>query len=212
MRRHMKIKRTAFYLSLIAFLSSSCVKIIPFTQSLKDNENLTESAIHQLQFYISGEVLLEREVHSRNSMVSQSHRLIIRNGKKIEQIRINHMTPCLIGRVQDRIVYAQFEKENNYLAFGATQKDKYYLLARGWDASGVGAVEYGGKIFKAHKKSGSAFLLIELKQFKKRKKKVKTLPGLRFRDLKKSDLPILFPFMRTNHKQNKTRSSINASK
>src|ERR1700679_4194524 len=79
--------------ALLALATAGCRSFIPFTQELRDQNNLSEADLRNLQYYVSSTITLRREVGSTGPLVTGNHKLIVVGGKTVEEIVVESYTP-----------------------------------------------------------------------------------------------------------------------
>lgn len=84
-----------------------CRKLVPFTDEIRDT---FESRLGSIQFFISEEIVLSREIeYEAQSIGFRTHRIRISNEKKIVEIVIEKETRGILKAVEDDTLYVQFE-------------------------------------------------------------------------------------------------------
>ncbi|MEM6964170.1 MAG: hypothetical protein AAF573_05340 [Bacteroidota bacterium] len=159
-------------LTLGIFLMSSCkTKLTPFTQQLYEEQQWTDEELKRIQFYISEDIVLFRELRKGDSRIV-SGEIKIRNGRKVDEVVIKKGTPgVLLFRPNEDKFAISFEEGNDerYLVFGPSRKrgrnGKYGLLSKDWGRR-FGKVTYGGRIYNATSNSAYAALMVDLKRLK----------------------------------------------
>jgi len=164
--------KSVVYLCLAVVLLTSCSPKIPFTQSIRDKYNLTETELKGIQFYLSDAVLLRRGSEEKSTKSTEDGTLVINSGNEIEQITFKSSTPCTINKVLGvSIVSVAFEDgPEKQLVFGSgNSKDGFYRLqALSWD-KGRGKINYGGNTYYSAPGSENAILFFRMKSLKKLK-------------------------------------------
>ncbi|WP_437757348.1 DNA-directed RNA polymerase [Sorangium sp. So ce1389] len=130
-RRHLARKRhlarerpapAAFFLALaVAFLVAltGCgPRLVPFTHELRVQHDLTDRDVKNLQFYLSHEVALRRELTSERSQITSSHKLLLVSGKVIEEVVVEERTPGVVVDARAGVLSVSFEPGAS-LAFSA---------------------------------------------------------------------------------------------
>jgi len=164
----------------IVILSSCSPRLTPFTQKLYEKNDWSESDLKKIQFYLSEDIILRREVTKGGSKI-ESGSIKVVNGSKVEEIKIKKGTPGVLTFIpkEDRFAVA-FEGGNDerYLMFGPNPKygNRYALLASNWKRRG-GEVTYDGTKFYTTSESAYASLLVNLKKIKKVSVKSRTAGG-----------------------------------
>ncbi|EYF00664.1 hypothetical protein [Chondromyces apiculatus] len=110
----MRHRLSSLSLLLVSCLFALCLmgcgpRLVPFTHELRVQHNLTSKDLKNLQFYISHEVTLRRELESGGSQVTPGHKLLLLSGKSIEEVVIEKHTPGVATEVSDRALAVSFE-------------------------------------------------------------------------------------------------------
>ena len=155
----------------ILLVLSSCSPKLPFTQSVREQNNLTEADLTSLQFFNSHDIILNWAESNAKEQDMVDGTLTIKSGKSVEQIIIKAGTPGIAETVPGTSsVSVSFEfGDNTGLVFGTSKSsynDRYTLMAPAWkDKSGK--IEYGGKTYYTSGKSGDTFLQFKMKRLNK---------------------------------------------
>ena len=119
---------------------ASCSNLSPFTKSMYDKYQWSENELRRIQFYLSDDIVLKRQLSTGTKEIVNGDIKII-NGKKVEVVTIPKGTPGVMEFTPDkkRIAVRFEEGGERYLMFGPNPKfgGKYMLLASEWSrASG----------------------------------------------------------------------------
>lgn len=151
------------------FLISSCNNLSPFTKSMYEKYNWSNEELQRIQFYLSDQVVLRRELSGGTKEIINGDVKII-DGKEVEVITIPKGTPGVLEFSPDKKRFAvRFEEGGErYLMFGPNPKysGKYMLLASEWSRA-AGKVTYEGNTYQAVDNSQLATLMIDLKKLGK---------------------------------------------
>lgn len=97
-------------LSVLALTAlGGCASYIPFTHELRTEHGLTDDEVKNLQFYVSHDVTLRREVESGGRKVTPGHKLLLISGKQIEEVVIPAKTPGVAVKVGPRAIAVSFQ-------------------------------------------------------------------------------------------------------
>lgn len=159
-------------LILGVFLISSCgPKLTPFTQQLYEEQQWSEEELKRIQFYISEDILLFRELRKGESEIV-SGEIKIRNGRKVDEVVIKKGTPgVLLFRPKEDKFAISFEdgSDERYLIFGPSRKrgrnGRYGLLSKDWNRRS-GKVTYDGRTYNTGSDSAYAALMVDLKRIR----------------------------------------------
>jgi hypothetical protein len=183
-RNHPSVRPHSTVLLLLVGLAVPCLgcgsSLIPLTEELRQQHDLTEEELANLQYYVSDTITLRRELESGSRQVTGSHTLLLTSGKAVEEVVVEDETPGVAVRIEPGGLAISFE-EGTFLLF-ATRTDgdlglapaesggafappvvrraagtgKYFLLV-----DGTGRVTFQGRAFEAQGDSFRAHLLID---------------------------------------------------
>ncbi len=162
------------------FLSSCSPRLTPFTQRLYSENGWSERDLQAIQFYLSDDIVLTRQVRDGESSIRDGKVKVVA-GKEIEELRFPKGTPgVLLFEPKNNRFAISFEEggDERYLMFGPNRNrgGKYMLLAADWDKN-YGTVTYDGQLYRTNSESAFAALLIDLKAIRKVSVKSKTAKG-----------------------------------
>ena len=169
-----------FAASFLVF--TSCAKLTYFTDDLYDQQGWSENDLKRIQFYISQDVVLKRELTGGKSEII-SGKIKVENGVQIEQVVIPKGTPgtFVFSPKEDRFAIA-FEDggDKRYLMFGPSPKysDRFVMLASDWSKRS-GKVNYDGKQWRVGSDDAYAALMVDLRKANKYDKSSRTAKGRR---------------------------------
>ncbi|WP_438027389.1 DNA-directed RNA polymerase [Sorangium sp. So ce233] len=93
-------------------------RLVPFTHELRVQHGLTDRDVKNLQFYVSHEVALRRELTADRSQITSSHKLLLVSGKVIEEVIVEERTPGVVVDARAGALSVSFEPGAS-LAFSA---------------------------------------------------------------------------------------------
>lgn len=171
------MKNHLFAICALALLSS-CSPKIPFTQTIRDQNNLTAEDLQRIQFYLSDPVILKRGNVS-NQKATEEGALVIKSGKNIEQVSFKANTPGTVSEVvSNSVLKMSFEEgAEKVLVFSSDKNGYYSLKAVSWERDGRGTINYGGQTYIAAPGSSNAVLMFKMKSLKKVKVQEKVVKG-----------------------------------
>lgn len=154
---------------------------IPFTQNLRNQYGLEGDDLKKLQYFVSGDVTLQREFRREEGEISKTHKLVMKEGGLLEEVFIAAGTPGVATEVGPNSISVSFEPEGS-LVFGSPPSDqdperKYKLSARRW-TDYYGELLYDKKTYYAVKGSGKAHLEVGAESLDAVEKRKKVLPGM----------------------------------
>jgi len=154
---------------------------VAFTQGIRTHYDLGSGELKNLQYYVSGDITLQRDFRREEGEISKSHKLVTKEGGLVEQVVIPIGTPGIATEVGDTFIAVSFEPGAS-LMFGSPRTDrdperKYKLSAKRW-TDDYGEIIYDGKTFQAVEGSGRAYLEVGVGFLDAVEKKKKVLPGM----------------------------------
>ncbi len=147
-----------------AILLSSCASLTPFTQDLHQELNLSENEIKRVQFYLSDDIVLYRQMDNSNSTI-QEGKIKFRKGQKIQEIVFKEGTPGVVifQPKENRFAVSFDENDDKFLMFGPNKKyyDRYSLLGKDWNRN-TGQVTYGNETFYTDSENALTSLMVNV--------------------------------------------------
>ncbi len=167
-------------LALFTLLFSSCgPKLSPLTQRLVEDQAWSEDELKRIQFYLSEDLILTREVRDGKSEIRNGQVKII-DGREVEQVVFKRNTPgvFVFSPKSQRMAVSFEQNDDNFLVFGPNPKagNRYVILAAEWDRRS-GQVSYAGKQWRVNAADAYASLLIPLKRLRNQDVKGKVVGG-----------------------------------
>jgi hypothetical protein len=175
-----RVRTPAAVLVALFALSACASGRVPFTQNLRDQYGLEGDELKKLQYFVSGDVTLQREFRREEGEVSKSHKLVIKEGGLVEEVFIAAGTPGIATEVSPTSLAVSFEPGGS-LVFASPSSDgdrerKYKLSAKRW-TDYYGELVYDNRIWYAVKGSGQAYLEVGAESLDAVEKRKKVLPG-----------------------------------
>ncbi|NJB84737.1 hypothetical protein GGR26_000482 [Lewinella marina] len=165
----------------LGFLTGCGPRLRPYTQSLQEEQQWQEEDLRRIQFYLSEDVVLQRELRSGNSRIRNGSVQVI-NGREVEQVVFRRNTPGVFtfSPKEQRIAISFEEDDGNFLLFGPNPKNggRYSLLASNWDRNS-GTVTYAGREWRVSSADAFASLLIPLKRIREEDTRGRVVRGRR---------------------------------
>ena len=168
---------------LLVLTTSACGPTLrPFTKSIYQDRNWTDGELKRVQFYLSDDIVMRRQVSGSTFEVTSGEIKIV-DGRKVEEIVVRKGTPgILLFRPKESRFAVSFEEggDERYLVFGPNPKagGRFVLLASEWNRR-QGRVSYGGRKWNVDAGSAYAALLVDLKKIRKVSVKSRTAKGRR---------------------------------
>jgi hypothetical protein len=155
-----------FVVFLCGMMLASCSKrLTPFTHDLYRDYNWSERELNQIQFYLSSDILLWRNVDPGQLRVDGG-KIKVRRGRRFEEIRFRRGTPGrLVFFPETGRLGISFEQGNDdsFLMFGPSPKTagRYTLLAKEWGRN-EGLIRYGRNEYYTGAQSAFTHLMIDM--------------------------------------------------
>ena len=148
----------------IASALASCKNLVPFTDALKRDHNWTTDQLKGVQFYLSHDVILRRELSKGTSEIIHGKIKMV-DGRKVDEILIKAGTPGILTDMpKENKMLVSFEVgDDHYLSFGVNpnKSERFVLLASDWN-NGMGKVHYAGDEYYTDPDSHFAFLMVDM--------------------------------------------------
>lgn len=161
--------RKILLFTALAFLLSSCKNLVPYTDAMKKKYNWNEEQIKHIQFYISHDVVLHRELTKGNTEIVQGKIKTV-HGSKVDEIIIPAGTKGVVTEVpKEGKLLVSFEAgDDRYLSFGVNPvlSEKFVLLASDWKNE-MGKIHYAGNEYYSDPDSKYATLYVDLRKIEK---------------------------------------------
>ncbi len=170
-----------FFLVLLGFftLNSCSSRLSHFTQDLYKEQNWTEEDLKKIQFYVSKDIKLKRQLTGGSSEIV-SGKIKVENGRKVEVVVIPKGTPgvFVFSPKEERLGISFEDSDKRFLMFGPSPRnnDRFVLLASDWKRSG-GDVTYDGKTWRVDEDAAYAALLVDLRKYQKTDVEARTAKG-----------------------------------
>lgn len=165
---------------MFLLLSACSPTLTSFTQRLYDEYDWSESELKRIQFYVSDDIALHRELSGGKSEIISGEIKVV-DGREVEEVIVRRGTPgVLLFMPKENRFAVSFEADGDdrYLIFGPNPKagNRYTLLASEWRRRG-GVVTYDGRRFNVGSSSAYASLMVDLKKVRKISVKSRTVRG-----------------------------------
>lgn len=174
-----KITKTGALLILLLSLNACGPNLKPFTKSLYEERNWSEEELKRVQFYVSEDIVLRREL-AGNSFEVLAGEIKIVDGRKVEEILIKKGTPggFVFSPKANRLAISFESSDQRYLIFGPNPKTggRFVLLASDWNRY-QGKVTYEGQKYNVSSRSAYAALMVDLKKIRKTSVSSRTARG-----------------------------------
>ena len=171
-------------LPAFALLTSCSPSYTDFTKSLYEQEIWSPEDIQRIQFYVSRDIVLTRNLSSGETSIAEGKIKIV-NGSRVEQVVIKSGTPGVLVLMprEDRFAISFEADDEAFLMFGPNPKfdDRFALLAQEWQRDG-GQVHYRDKVYYADASNAYASLMVDLKTVGESKVETRQAPGRTVQD------------------------------
>lgn len=164
---------------------TSCKSLRPFTQQLYDQYQWTENELKQIQFYLSKDVVLQRDLSdSQTRIVTGKIRTI--NGREVEEVLMRKGTPGVLSYLPESNRFGvQFENgADRQLMFGPNPNlnERYTLLFSSSEGKGrLAYITYEGLQWKTPSESGAAYLMVDMRKISKTDVNSRTAKGIKIK-------------------------------
>ena len=130
---------------------------VAFTQQMREQYKLSTEELQNLQYYISSDLTLTREITSGDREVTKG-KLITKTGLLTDEVIVPSYTPGIATNVQPDSLFVSFEA-GSALKFSTDSMGVYQVSSRGKALSST--VIFDGKSYQALEGANSAYLLID---------------------------------------------------
>ncbi len=135
-----------------------------YTKNIHDDFQWTTESLSKIQFYLSDDIILRRNLTSGESYVENGKIKTI-EGHKVEEIIIRSGTKGVYvfsPKTEQYAISFDPKDDTKYLVFGPSPKvnERYVLLAKDWNRTN-GSVTYGGQVYKTPQASAFAYLMVD---------------------------------------------------
>ncbi|HWB62098.1 MAG TPA: hypothetical protein VG603_01215 [Chitinophagales bacterium] len=162
------MKKAILFIAVISMMAS-CKNLVPYTDAMKNNHGWSDDQVKSIQFYLSHDVILQRELTKGTSEIVQGKIKIV-DGKRVDEILIKAGTPGVVTSIpkEDKLLVSFEVGDDHYLSFGVNPNigQKYVLLASEW-RNGLGQVHYGTDEYYTDPDSKYAYLMVDLRKIDK---------------------------------------------
>ncbi len=159
----------------------SCTpSLSPFTSGLVEDQQWSEQDLSKIQYYLSDDIVLERQVRENQSSIVLGE-IVLRDGRKVERLVFPKKTPGVFVRqigADKMAISFEAGKDDRFLVFTPhpRRQHTYTLSAQNWQ-DGRGQVLYGGNTYFTIPGSGLAFLQVSVKGTRSNKVRTREVEG-----------------------------------
>jgi len=182
---YLAMMKSKYFLAAVVgllFLSSCSPSLTPFTQRMYDEFAWSDAELKKIQFYLSDDIRLTRDVGSEDSQI-QGGKIRVKDGRRVEEIKFKKGTPgVLIYTPKENRFAISFDSDDRYLVFGPSKQygGKYTLRAKDWKRQ-YGKITYGEKVYFTDNESAFTTLMVDIKKANKVKYKRENVDGRKVR-------------------------------
>lgn len=108
-RRRMPLAALFLAFAAVLVMSGCGPRLVPFTHELRVQHDLSDRDVKSLQFYVSHEIALRRELTAESSRVTSNHTLLLVSGKVIEEVVVEERTPGVAVAARGGVLSVSFE-------------------------------------------------------------------------------------------------------
>lgn len=166
----------------ILLLTSCGPTLSPFTQRLYEDQRWSEKDMEKIQFYLSEDIVLTRELRGGSSDIVRGEIKIV-DGREVEQLVIRRKTPgvFLFSPKEERFAVS-FEDggSDRFLIFGPNPQagGRYTLRASDWNRRS-GTITYDGLRWQVSTADAFAALMVDMKRIRNRSVRSRVAGGRR---------------------------------
>ncbi len=162
------MKKIILFTAIVSMLAS-CKNLVPYTDSMKQSHNWSNEQVKSIQFYLSHDIILHRELTQGSSDIVQGKIKII-DGRRVDEILIRAGTPGVVSEIpkEDKLKVSFEIGDDHSISFGVNPNvgEKYVLLASEWK-NGLGKVHYAGDEYYTDPNSKYSYLMVDLRRIDK---------------------------------------------
>ncbi|MCC6702606.1 MAG: hypothetical protein IT221_13835 [Fluviicola sp.] len=174
--------RILLSLAFVALLVTSCGTMAPYTDTLKEQYDLSPENLMKVQFFTSSNIILEKSSSSGNQTTGDDGTLVSNTNSTQERIIIPKNTACRFEKQgPNNEIIVRFEVgTGKILTFAQrpTQTNGKYYLVADWKQNG-GTVVYGNENYNVQAGGSSAFLVVKQKNLARKKRKDRVVKGMK---------------------------------
>ncbi len=157
--------RNLIFLLITGFYFSCAPSLKYYTKDLHDDFRWSDSELKKIQFYVSGDIVLWRDVTKGESVISNGKIKMV-DGREVEEVIIKRGTKGAFLFSPQKNHYAigfDATDDTKYLVFGPSEKvnNRYVLLAKDWDKR-FGKVTYGDRSYRTSAESAFVYLMVDI--------------------------------------------------
>jgi len=172
------MKKLILFIAIASSLAS-CKNLVPYTDSMKQNHGWTDEQVRSIQFYLSHDIILRRELTKGTSEIVQGKIKIV-DGRKVDEIIVRAGTPGVVSEIpkSDKLKVSFEVGDDHSISFGVNPNvgEKYVLLASEWK-NGLGKVHYAGDEYYTDPDSKYSYLMVDLRRIDKSDRKQHVAKG-----------------------------------
>ncbi len=165
---------TVFGAAFLLFFTACAPELVPFSQKIMDEAKISDSDLKRVQFYLSEDVVLGRQITEGSGGVESGGRLRIERGKRIEEVVIRRGTPGVLlfkpdGKPNHFAIGFDDKSDKRFLMFGPNPKQggQFVLLATRWEGKN-GEIRYDDRTFFVQGDAAAfARLMVDLRKINK---------------------------------------------
>ena len=170
--------------SVCALASVGCGSRIWVTDEVRNQ--VGDQGLHDLQMYVSSDIVLQRVLKSEETGVTKNHTLRIDKGLKMEEVIIAASTPGVIVKADDKRIAVSFEDKIHgqevFVTFERGKngyKEGYFMYPDKVNDKGEMIVQYGDQIYVATADSRRSHLVVDQDKVKVQSYEARQVPGRR---------------------------------
>lgn len=173
-------------------MSSACtVGRVAFLHGHRAPKGLEDEQLKNLQFYVSRDIVLRRDVDTSEYSVTEDATYVVVNGRLVDEIILPEWTPGLIVKATKKALWLSFEKEGSLKFEFVPDEAGYPMIADDknlntsfsyrFSAKPGTKVKYNNKTYEVISgglgDEGDTFLLVDMTSLERSENTSRTLPG-----------------------------------
>jgi hypothetical protein len=174
--------KTILSFALALFVLASCGTKVAYTDTLKEQYDLSPEKLVKVQFFTSSVIILEKSQTSGNQTTGDDGSLVSNTAKTQDRIIIPAYTTCIFEKLgPNNEIVVRFEiGTGKVLTFATrpTQTSGKYFLVADWKER-TGTIIYGNETYNVQSGGSSAYLIVKQKKLQRTKRKDRIVKGMK---------------------------------
>jgi hypothetical protein len=156
----------------------------PLTGELIDKYGLKDDDFKQLQYYLSADLVLTRQVQHKDEKERVKGKLVERHGDIVEEVTVQKGTPgvCLSAGKDDSVTSLEISfEEGSSLRFSRDSSTDHFTVAYHSGSDGY-EVDFAGNKYQVTSQGRDAYLEVGEESLNNAEKRQRSLPGRKLED------------------------------